>query len=467
MSSRREQFVKDAYRQAREAGLNDQQARLAASQAALETGYGKSVVGNNYYGIKAGSSWNGPSVLAGTWEDTANGPKRQPARFRSYSSPVQAFGDWASTLGRRWSSAFNAPTFDEAVDGLNYGKPGGYATDRNYGAKLRSINRRYGPQADEVDGIMAAINPAATATPTPRPMPTSEQYSLLDTARGLARDMRPAPAGLLAASYPSTPARVERQDLPAVGTPSLGTNVRVASAAPMQGPHMPSLSDEVAEYKQTPEYAARFPGQNVGPAAAAPKMSLAEQYAAYGQGQVAARNMGLLAQDVADFRLTHPAAAPATVGAAAVQPSQVQGPAPQVDVPGPTQPSQIAQPQYNAPQGGGLLSPAEYEMVRQQQMNLDAMGPNRMAQAGNLAKGALTRIGGGILGGMLLGPVGAIAGGLLAPKALTSITRNDGFPDKPKGVSKGDGRMNDYGRSVQHDSRQFDRAVRSGTGGLW
>ncbi len=35
-------------------------------------------------------------------------------------------------------------------------------------------------------------------------------------------------------------------------------------AAPMQGPPMPSLSDEVAEFKRTPEYAARFPGQNVG-----------------------------------------------------------------------------------------------------------------------------------------------------------------------------------------------------------
>ncbi len=35
-------------------------------------------------------------------------------------------------------------------------------------------------------------------------------------------------------------------------------------AAPMQGPPMPSLSDEVAEFRQTPEYAARFPGQNVG-----------------------------------------------------------------------------------------------------------------------------------------------------------------------------------------------------------
>ncbi|WP_234890091.1 phage tail tip lysozyme [Sinorhizobium medicae] len=47
---------------------------------------------------------------------------------------------------------------------------------------------------------------------------------------------------------------------PSIGMPP----ERPQSAGPMQGPPMPSLSDEVAEFKQTPEYAARFPGQNVG-----------------------------------------------------------------------------------------------------------------------------------------------------------------------------------------------------------
>jgi len=47
---------------------------------------------------------------------------------------------------------------------------------------------------------------------------------------------------------------------PSIGMPS----EHPQSAAPMQGPPMPSLSDEVAEFRQAPEYAARFPGQNVG-----------------------------------------------------------------------------------------------------------------------------------------------------------------------------------------------------------
>lgn len=47
---------------------------------------------------------------------------------------------------------------------------------------------------------------------------------------------------------------------PSIGMPS----ERPQAAAPMQGPPMPSLSDEVAEFRNTPEYAAHFPGQNVG-----------------------------------------------------------------------------------------------------------------------------------------------------------------------------------------------------------
>lgn len=271
--------------------------------------------------------------------------------------------------------------------------------------------------------------------------------------------------GILAAIDPATPTRVERQDLPAVASPS------VTASGTAQAGVVPSSATAFADLGTN----VRVGGVNPFAEAAAPKMSLAEQYAAYGQGQAIARNMGLLAQDVAEFSpQLHPVQqAPQgditlsdlpPVGAAAVQPTQIQ--TPQVEVPEVAQPEPVSQPQYSAPQGG-LLSPAEYAAVQQQQMNLNAMGPNRVAQVGNFAKGALTRVGGGILGGMLLGPIGAIAGGLLAPSAVNAMTRKEGFPDKPKNTPKGDGRLNDYGRSVQRESRQFDRAVRSGTGGLW
>ncbi|WP_318883795.1 cell wall hydrolase [Sinorhizobium meliloti] len=285
----------------------------------------------------------------------------------------------------------------------------------------------------------------------PRPTPRGGLFQ----AEGL--------GGILSAIDPTTPARVERQDLPSVTSPS------ISASGTAQAGVVPSSATAYADLGRN----VTVGGVNPFAETAAPKMSLAEQYAAYGQGQAIARNMGLLAQDVAEFSPQLHPVQQAPQGditltdlppSTEVQPSQVQ--APQVEVPGPVQASPVAQPQYSAPQGG-LLSPAEYAAVQQQQMNLSEMGPNRGVQFGNLAKGALTRIGGGILGGMLLGPLGAVAGGLLAPKAVSAITNKEGFPDKPKNTPKGDGRLNDYGRSVQRESRQFRDAVASGRGGLW
>src|SRR5882762_9864619 len=42
--------------------------RILLAQAAIETGWGRSVVGNNIFGIKAGSSWSGDTVNAATHE---------------------------------------------------------------------------------------------------------------------------------------------------------------------------------------------------------------------------------------------------------------------------------------------------------------------------------------------------------------------------------------------------------------
>lgn len=382
MASRRERFYNEAYNQARQAGLNDAQARLAASQASLETGYGRSVVGNNYFGVKAGSSWNGPTVSARTWEDTANGPVRETARFRSYENPVNSFGDWARTVSRKWSDAFTAPTFNEAVEGLNYGKQGGYATDRKYGDKLRAIDARYGPQAESTTGIMSAINPSASATPMARPMSLAEQYGLLDQARGMQRDI-----GLL------------RQDVAA------------------QDPMGQLKRDLIARNKAYEMATAPAPGGLLEALPEAP--------------------VGIDVPEVTAYDQTPP---------------EVETPFGSVMSSQPT---------------GGLLSPDEQAMVDAQQARLAEMGPNRGVQFGRAAKKGLGAFGGGLLGGMLLGPLGAVAGGLLGPTILNSVTQSPNFPAAPKSTPKGDGRLNDYGRQVQRESRQFDSAVRSGKGGLW
>lgn len=160
MASSQSGFVNNAYNQARAAGLNETQARLAATQAANETGYGQHVVGNNYFGIKAGPSWNGDVVNAGTSEEVNGTNQRQRANFRSYASPVDSFSDYAGVLSRNFPTSFAAPDFDTAVDGLQNGRFGAYATDSHYGSKLRSINNMIGNQADQTTGIMGVINPA-------------------------------------------------------------------------------------------------------------------------------------------------------------------------------------------------------------------------------------------------------------------------------------------------------------------
>ncbi len=148
MSSRAQKFVRRIYEAARNLGLADPQARLAASQAALETGYGKSVKGNNYFGIKAGRSWDGPTQDFRTWENVGGRRVNITDRFRKYDSPEDSLLDWVETMERRWPEAMRADTFEDAVEGTRYGRSGGYASDDDYGTKLASIERRIGDAFD-------------------------------------------------------------------------------------------------------------------------------------------------------------------------------------------------------------------------------------------------------------------------------------------------------------------------------
>lgn len=135
-------FAAEVYTAAREIGLSDAQARLAASQAALESGFGKRAPGNNYFGIKAGSSWQGPTQNLKTWEEVNGRRQNITDKFRAYDDPRDSLKDWVALMERRWPEAMAAPTFEDAVQGLRYGERGGYATDSRYGSKLNAINNR-------------------------------------------------------------------------------------------------------------------------------------------------------------------------------------------------------------------------------------------------------------------------------------------------------------------------------------
>lgn len=143
MASRQQEFANEVYSAARRAGLNDVQARVAASQASLETGYGKSVKGNNYFGIKASPSWKGGTQRFQTWEVENGRRVNQPATFRSYQSPEESLRDWADLMDRNYPGVMSANSFPEAVQGLTQGRYGSYATDPQYTDKLGYINRNF------------------------------------------------------------------------------------------------------------------------------------------------------------------------------------------------------------------------------------------------------------------------------------------------------------------------------------
>lgn len=116
------------------------------AQAALETGWGKSAIGNNVFGIKAGKGWHGKTQDVSTWEDT-NGPEPGGVvnvvdRFRDYDSVADSFADHFRFLEVN-SRYRNAGVFAKAGDDAYFMalQRAGYATDPAYAAKLSSICR--------------------------------------------------------------------------------------------------------------------------------------------------------------------------------------------------------------------------------------------------------------------------------------------------------------------------------------
>jgi flagellar protein FlgJ len=152
---------------ARELGV-DPQALLA--QAALETGWGKSVPCNaagdcsyNLFGIKAGSSWSGATVNVPTLEFEDGVAVRKVDRFRAYESPADSFKDYARLIRNnpRYEDALNAGS--NVAEFASALQSGGYATDPNYARKIVAVANELRRVSNE-----SALNLSAS-----RPLPGS------------------------------------------------------------------------------------------------------------------------------------------------------------------------------------------------------------------------------------------------------------------------------------------------------
>lgn len=113
--------------------------RLLLAQAALETGWGRSVVGNNVFGIKAGPSWRGSEMTTMTHEVEAGQMTPRQATFRSYPSLDAAVQDYVALIAnsRRYQAVIGAG--DDAAAYARGLVAGGYATDTQYARKLEAI----------------------------------------------------------------------------------------------------------------------------------------------------------------------------------------------------------------------------------------------------------------------------------------------------------------------------------------
>ena len=119
------------------------------AQAALETGWGKSIIRNgdgtssyNLFGIKSHGQWQGESASVMTSEYRDGVRQQERASFRSYDSFEQSFDDYVDFLHRngRYAQALKRTESGDVF--FRELQAAGYATDPRYASKVSQIARK-------------------------------------------------------------------------------------------------------------------------------------------------------------------------------------------------------------------------------------------------------------------------------------------------------------------------------------
>ncbi|WP_095127794.1 flagellar assembly peptidoglycan hydrolase FlgJ [Pseudomonas sp. Irchel s3h14] len=123
--------------------------RYLVAQAALETGWGKSVMraqdgssSHNLFGIKAGSSWEGESARAITSEFRNGEMVKETAQFRSYDSYKDSFHDLVTLLQTNNRYQDVVKSADNPEQFVRELQKAGYATDPDYASKISQIAKQ-------------------------------------------------------------------------------------------------------------------------------------------------------------------------------------------------------------------------------------------------------------------------------------------------------------------------------------
>lgn len=153
--------------------------RLIIAQSALETGWGQSAPGMNYFGIKSHGRSGGQSLP--TTEVYNGQPVGIIDSFRTYSDPGESFSDYVNFLqtNPRYQPLLEAEGLDAQLAALG---ASGYATDPQYESKLRSIARgiEVGPMRD--DDLIANAGAAINRAEAPQPSGLGRMSELFSTS---------------------------------------------------------------------------------------------------------------------------------------------------------------------------------------------------------------------------------------------------------------------------------------------
>lgn len=115
------------------------------AQAIIESGWGKYAPGHNLFGIKADSSWTGPSDELPTQEYSGGSAYTIMAKFRVYNSWAESIEDHGRFLknNSRYTQygMFNAKDYIGQAQAL---QNAGYATGSTYANDLINTINEYG-----------------------------------------------------------------------------------------------------------------------------------------------------------------------------------------------------------------------------------------------------------------------------------------------------------------------------------
>lgn len=129
---------------------------LILAQAALESGWGQRQIRRengepsyNLFGVKASGNWKGPVTEITTTEYENGEAKKVKAKFRVYSSYLEALSDYVGLLMRnpRYAAVTKATSAEQGAQAL---QDAGYATDPDYARKLTSMIQQLKSISDKV-----------------------------------------------------------------------------------------------------------------------------------------------------------------------------------------------------------------------------------------------------------------------------------------------------------------------------